>query len=206
MTPLEIVFLSVFATAAVLGLAFVAYVVRFGVRDRPRDPEAVDRLIAATPRHHADQLDHQTLQRYLSDLARLGARYGVELVPDPDLRGMRIAPLSPEQGGYLALQVDDGAPMLSSYGEGAAPDKSTDDVVGDSFHPAAREERARLWREQNAEAIAERSDEDVKLMRELLRQRQAGEFVSAEEGRRQTTEMVERRRREILSGSRVSDG
>lgn len=115
-----------------------------------------------------DYLDHEVLQRFLSDLARLGARYGVELVPDAATGAMRLAPLSPKQGGYLAERVDDGPRILASYGHGVEWDDPTDNIVGDSFHPTAREERARRWYEESAEALnQERSEGEATWLRAL---------------------------------------
>lgn len=101
-----------------------------------------------------DSIERDTLQRHLSDLARLGARYGFELVPDIRQGSMRIKPISPKQGGYLAERVDDGPRVLSSYGSGVARDDPTDGVVGDDMHPTAREKRARQWSDENAAAIS----------------------------------------------------
>lgn len=115
-----------------------------------------------------DDLDPEALQRFLSGLARLGAQYGVELVPDAATGAMRLTPLSPEQGGYLAERVDDGPRVLSSYGHGMEWDDPTDDIVGDSFHPIAREERARVWREENADALDHvRNDAELTWLRAL---------------------------------------
>jgi hypothetical protein len=102
-------------------------------------------------------LECERLQLYLSDLARLGARYAVELVPDMQHGGVRLKPIAGQQGGYLAERVDAGHLVLRSYDHGASPEVSPADVVGDDFHPEARAERARLWKVENAEAIAEQA-------------------------------------------------
>jgi len=102
----------------------------------------------------ADAIPRDQLQRFLSELARLGACYGVELEPDIGHGSMRLRPISPRQGGYAAERVDARFRVPTSYGHGVAFDHPTDDVVGDDMHPEAREERARIWREENAEAIA----------------------------------------------------
>ncbi|WP_265499574.1 hypothetical protein [Paracoccus beibuensis] len=115
-------------------------------------------------REYLDELElvpAQTLQRYLSDLARLGVRYGIELQSDLETGCMRLVPLTPEQGGYYAERVDDGPRVLASYGSGMAWDDPTDGVVGDDMHPDARAERARRWREDNAEAIEEHNQREL---------------------------------------------
>ncbi|MBI6630930.1 hypothetical protein [Pontibaca salina] len=163
-----------------------------------------------------EYLDRETLQRFLSDLARLGARYGVELVPDADSGVMRLAPLSPEQGGYLAERIDDGPRVLSSYGNDVQWEDPTNDIVGDSFHPIAREQRARIWLEENAEALDcansdwfrklstlyqhasdpdHRNDDETERLRELLAKRRRGRFVSTKEAERRTRQMIARKRR-----------
>ncbi len=105
-----------------------------------------------------EHMDRETLQRFLSDLARIGARYGIELEPDIRTGSVRIKPITENQGGYYAERVDAGYRILSSYGSGMLWDDPTDDVVGDDMHPQARAERARAWREENAEAIAEMNE------------------------------------------------
>ncbi len=40
-------------------------------------------------------------------------------------------------------------------------------------------------------------EEEIRLLRELLTRRRDGEFVSDEEGRRQTREMIDRKRKAI---------
>ncbi|MDT0682313.1 hypothetical protein RM543_06430 [Roseicyclus sp. F158] len=60
-TSFEIAFLLVYFVATVLGLVFIAYVLRTYVRDRPHDPEAVDRLIAIV--HKGKSSDHVAKDR-----------------------------------------------------------------------------------------------------------------------------------------------
>lgn len=105
-----------------------------------------------------EHIDRETLQRFLSDIARIGARYGIELEPDIRTGSVRIKPITENQGGYYAERVDAGCRILSSYGSGIMWDDPTDDVVGDDMHPQARAERARAWREENAEAIAQMNE------------------------------------------------
>lgn len=100
------------------------------------------------------ELPQETLQRYLSDLARIGVRYGVELRPDPGTGCMRIAPISANHRGYYAQRFDDGPRVLLAYDSGRARDGLADSVAGDDMHPAARQERIKHWTEENAEALA----------------------------------------------------
>ena len=104
--------------------------------------------------HPPVELPQETIQRYLTELARLGARYGIGLQPAVETRSMRIVPISPGHGGYYAKRLDDGPRVLLPYQHGRALDDSTD-VIGDDMHPLAREERARCWLEDNAEALAD---------------------------------------------------
>ena len=92
-------------------------------------------------------------RHYLSELARLGGRYGIELVPDMRWGSVRLTLISPEQGGYYAERVDSSCRVLASYGSGKAWDDPMDDVVGDDMHPDARAERAEAWRKENSEAV-----------------------------------------------------
>lgn len=100
-------------------------------------------------------LPPEALQRYLSDLARLGVRHVIELRPDPETGTMRLVPAMPEHGGYYASRVDDGPPVLLPYDSGRA-EWAADDVVGDDMHPSARQDRAREWLADNAEALADK--------------------------------------------------
>lgn len=104
--------------------------------------------------HPPVELPEETIQRYLTELARLGARYGIELRPDVETRSMRIVPISPDYGGYYARRLDDGPRVLLPYQHGHALDDPAD-VLGDDMHPSAREEQARCWLEDNAEALAD---------------------------------------------------
>lgn len=99
--------------------------------------------------------DH--LQRFLSDLGRLCARYSVELEGDRETGAMRLKPITPEQGGYVAERVDDGPRVLSSYDSGVRWDDPTDDIVGDDCHTEALAERAHRWREENSDAYKEQA-------------------------------------------------
>lgn len=56
MTPFEIaVSFGSFATAGI-GLAFVAHLVKTSGRERPHDPEAVQRFVDTAPREHLDNV------------------------------------------------------------------------------------------------------------------------------------------------------
>ncbi|WCQ99101.1 hypothetical protein [Paracoccus aestuarii] len=95
------------------------------------------------------------LQHYLSALARIGARHGIEIRKEGDAGSLCLLPLSPDHGGYFAERVGDGQYVLLSYETGGGLDYACGRIVGDDMHPSARAERARKWREDNAEAIAE---------------------------------------------------
>lgn len=123
------------------------------------DPTGVATSSESAARSACDEpLALDTLQHYLSDLARIGARYGIEIRPDGDAGSLRLLPLSPDHGGYFAERVGDGQYILLSYKNGPNWDYANECIVGDDMHPSARAERARKWREDNAEAIAEANE------------------------------------------------
>tara|TARA_R110002020_G_scaffold37651_2_gene113532 strand:+ start:2339 stop:2593 length:255 start_codon:yes stop_codon:yes gene_type:complete len=68
MTSFEVAFISIYITSAVFGLAFVAFVLKTSVRDRPHDPEAVDRLIAIVQRKKNLEEALSGVQKYRGQL------------------------------------------------------------------------------------------------------------------------------------------
>jgi len=111
-------------------------------------------------RRKSDALAHTPLatngvEEFLSYLGRLSTRFDVAL--DRTAGGdLVITAKSEDFGGYAARQASCGL-VVESYRHGAAPEGEDIAACGDDMHPDARDARARTWREENAEALAEQS-------------------------------------------------
>jgi len=111
-------------------------------------------------RRKSDALAHTLLstnrvQEFLSYLGRLSTRFDVAL--DRAAGGdLVITTMSEDFGGYAARQASCGL-VIEPYRHGATPEGEDIAACGDDMHPDAREARARTWREENAEALAEQS-------------------------------------------------
>ena len=97
--------------------------------------------------------DEARLKAFLDGLASLSARHGYAIESTP--QGARLIPFD-GIGGYLARPLpQSGHYDIDCYSAGMDRTDPGEEIVGEDWSPAAREDRARRWREENADAIAE---------------------------------------------------
>lgn len=96
------------------------------------------------------------LRRFLDDLGRLSAQHGVWLEDGP--AGPILHFREDAAAGYIAWPAKDmdGAWQVDSYVNGAELDPEGI-IVGDDHSPQGKEKRARIWREENAEALKQQA-------------------------------------------------
>ncbi len=162
------------------GLIYVRRLVRTSGRDRPHDPERVDRFVQAfrasrgtVPRDVNlgidDDCETETdrIQRFLDALGRLSADHGVWI--DNSARGTLLDVRADRAVGYHAWPWPGGGRPgiyeIDCYTAGRAVE-GDGVIVGEDHSPAAREERARAWREENAEALNSSRDDVLRMLDE----------------------------------------
>jgi len=96
------------------------------------------------------------IKAYLDDLGKLSARHGIWV--ENDTRGTLLHVSDGHAAGYIARPIPgrDGAYEIDCYALGASQ-YGDGVIVGDDHSPAGKEDRARRWRDEAADAITERS-------------------------------------------------